>query len=362
MSEDQDRESKTEDPTEKRIADAVEKGNVPVARDATLFGSLAASLTALLLMASWFVASLVQTLHTAFAGAGTLRMDDREAAASYLVTLLRDAGLPAIPMMVLIAAGSILASLAQNVPSAASERITPQASRISLLAGWNRLYGRMGLLEFLKSVIKLAAVSTILWLLFRHDLPHFVAALGSDPALLPGMLQDMASGALMPLLTLALLLAIADLVWSRLRWKRELRMSRQEVKEEMKEAEGDPFIKARIRGIARQRSSRRMLENLPQASMVITNPTHYAVALRYVREEGGAPVVVAKGVDHLAMKIREIAAANDVPLVENRPLARSLYDQVEIDSQIPPEFYRAVAEIIHYLNNSGRYLRRRPLP
>ena len=141
---------------------------------------------------------------------------------------------------------------------------------------------------------------------------------------------------------------------ARIRWRRELRMTRQEIKEEMKEAEGDPFIKARIRALGRQRSSSRMLEKLPGASVVITNPTHYAVALRYAREDGGAPVVVAKGVDHLARRIREIATEHEVPLVENRPLARSLFDQVEVDAQIPPEFYRAVAEIIHYLNNTGR--------
>ena len=136
-------------------------------------------------------------------------------------------------------------------------------------------------------------------------------------------------------------------------------MTPDEVRREMKESEGDPLLKARIRNIARQRSSRSMLQNLPTASMVITNPTHYAVALRYDRSEGGAPVVVAKGVDHLALRIREIAAEHAVPLVENRPLARGLYEQVDVDQQIPPEFYRAVAEIIHYLNSRGRLPRQR---
>jgi len=168
------------------------------------------------------------------------------------------------------------------------------------------------------------------------------------------MIRELASGTLIPLLILSLILAIADLVLSRLRWRRDLRMTRQEVRDEMKESDGDPFFKSRIRTLARQRNSRRMLDALPQASMVITNPTHYAVALRYQREDGGAPVVIAKGVDHMARKIREIASAHEVPLVENKPLARSLYDQVEIDTQIPPEFYRAVAEIIHYLNNTKR--------
>ncbi len=354
MADEQDRESRTEEPTEKRLGDAVEKGNVPVAREATLFGSLAAILVVLTLTSGWLLANLAQTLETALAGAGTLRIDDREGAASYLVTLLHDCGLPLLPVMAIVAAGSILPSLLQNVPAAASERIAPQASRISMLGGWNRLFGRMGLAEFAKSAVKLAAMVAILWVLFRRDLGRFVSALSTDPALLPALLRDLASGVLVPMVFAAGLLGIFDLVWSRYRWRRDLRMPRHEVKEEMKESEGDPYMKSRIRGLARQRSSRRMLEALPQASMVITNPTHYAVALRYSREQGGAPTVVAKGVDHMAQKIREIATEHAVPLVENRPLARSLYDQVEIDAQIPPEFYRAVAEIIHYLNNTGR--------
>ena len=354
MAENEDRDSKTEDATEKRINDAVEKGNVPMAREATLFGSIVATYGVILLLGGWMMARLAETLHVALAGAGTLRIDDREGAAAYLLTLLRDAGMPLLPVLAMLAAGSIITSLLQNVPSAAGDRIAPKASRISPAAGWNRLFGRTGFIEFLKGVAKLGTVCVILWFLFRRDLPHFVDGLITEPSLLPQMLRDMIAAALLPLVLFSLLLAIADVVWSRYRWRRDLRMTRQEVKEEMKEAEGDPFIKGRIRALARRRSSRRMLDRLPEASMVITNPTHYAVALRYRREEGGAPVVIAKGVDHLAAKIREIAAAHDVPLVENRPLARSLYDQVEIDAQIPPEFYRAVAEIIHYLNNTGR--------
>jgi len=354
MSEDQDREGRTEDATEKRVADAIDKGNVPVAREATLFGSIVASYAVVLLLGGWMMASLAETLHLALAGAGSLRIEDREAAAAYLVTLLRDAGLPLLPVLSVMAAGSILASLLQNMPSAVAERLAPKASRISPAAGWSRLFGGGGFVEFLKSVVKLVAVSVILWTLFKRDLPRFVAGLGTDPALLPEQLRDMVSDALLPLMVLSLSLALADVVWSRYRWRRDLRMTKQEVKQEMKEAEGDPSIKARLRALARQRNSRRMLEKLPEASVVITNPTHYAVALRYRRDEGGAPVVVAKGVDHLAARIREIAAEHDVPQVENRPLARSLYDQVEIDTQIPPEFYRAVAEVIHYLNNAGR--------
>lgn len=360
MAEEDDEESKTEEPTEKRISDALEKGNVPVAREAALFGSLAAILVVLLLMGGWAATRLLHGLQGALEAAGSLRIEDREAATVFVSRLLVDLSLTVLPLLGALASGTILASLLQNIPSAAAERIRPQFSRISPLAGRKRLFGAAGLVEFAKSVVKLAAAAAILWVLFKRDLPRFVSGLSTDPSLLPGLLLDLVSGAVIPLLLFAMFLAIADLVWSRLRWRRGLRMTRQELKEEMKEAEGDPHIKARIRSIGRQRASRRMLEKLPQASLVITNPTHFAVALRYVREEGGAPVVVAKGVDHMALKIREIATEHSVPLVENRPLARGLYEQVEIDQQIPPEFYRAVAEIIHYLNSRGRLPRRSP--
>lgn len=354
MAEDQDQESKTEEPTEKRIADAIKKGNVPVAREATLLGSIFAILASLLFLGSWSTMRVTEALREAMDAAGSLRLDDREATAIFLTSLFFDISAAVVPIMAVIAVGTIIASLVQNVPSAASERITPRVARISLFAGWTRLFGKMGLIEFLKSILKLSAAAVILWFVLKHDLGRYASALWADPYLLPGLLLDLVTDLLAPLLILALAFAIADLVWSRLRWRRELRMTQHDVKQEMKEAEGDPYLKARARNAARQRSSHQLLDRLPTASMVITNPTHYAVALRYDRGQGGAPVVVAKGVDHLARRIREIATEHSVPLVENKPLARSLYDQVDVDEQIPPEFYRAVAEIIHYLNSRGR--------
>ena len=200
------------------------------------------------------------------------------------------------------------------------------------------------------------AVAVVTYVSLRNHLGDFVSALQMDPLVLPQRVNAMVTGIVVPLCLFSLLLALFDITWSRLKWRRDLRMTRHDIKEEMKQAEGDPHIKARIRAIARQRSSRRMLDKLPRATMVIVNPTHYAVALRYAREESGAPIVIAKGVDFLALRIREIAAVHDIPLIEDQPLARSLYGAVEIGAQIPPEFYRAVAEILHYLS------RRRPVP
>ncbi len=151
------------------------------------------------------------------------------------------------------------------------------------------------------------------------------------------------------MLVATLAVASADLVWSRLLWRRDHRMSKHEVKEELRQAEGDRMIKARLRSLRLDRSRKRMLSAVPRATMVVANPTHYAVAMRYVRSEGGAPIVLAKGVDLIALKIRAIAEAHDIPVVEDKPLARSLYAAVEVERPIPAEFYRAVAEIVHLI-------------
>ena len=146
-----------------------------------------------------------------------------------------------------------------------------------------------------------------------------------------------------------LVLAGADLTWTRIHWRRDLRMSRHEIKEELRQAEGDRLMKARFRSLRLARMRKRMLTAVPRATMVVVNPTHYAVAMRYLRSEGGAPLVLAKGVDLLALKIREIALEHNIPIIEDKPLARSLYDAVAVDAAIPPEFYRAVAEIVHMI-------------
>ncbi len=354
MADTEDKESKTEDATEKRISDAIEKGNVPFSRDLVLFGSIAAIFAGLALSSGWTAEHTTDMLKLLFANAGKIHLDDNASVLRLLIHLMAGLGAVLLPFFAIISAGTVIASLMQNAPSMAAERITPKLSRISPLSGWTRLFGRHGMGEFLRSTIKLLAVSIATFVVLKADIRSFIASLDADPALLPGEALRLVLKFMSVITVLALLLALGDFVWSRLKWRRELRMTRHEVKEEMKEAEGDPLIKARIRNIGRQRTSRRMLKRLPEATMVIVNPTHYAVALRYAREEGGAPLVVAKGVDYLALRIREVATEHGIPLVEDRPLARALYDKVDVDQQIPPEFYRAVAEIIHYLSGRSR--------
>jgi flagellar biosynthetic protein FlhB len=199
-------------------------------------------------------------------------------------------------------------------------------------------------------LFKFFGVTIIVGWILSEELPLLLTTMFSDPLQLPETILGLSMRLLAAVSVATILLVAADLLFSRILWRRDLRMSKQEIKDEMKQAEGDPMVKARQRQIARERNQRRMMASVPKATVVIANPTHYAIALRYVREEGGAPLVVAKGVDAMALKIREIAETHDIPVVEDKLLARSMYDHVEVDQMIPPQFFKAVAEVIYYLH------------
>jgi flagellar biosynthetic protein FlhB len=194
-----------------------------------------------------------------------------------------------------------------------------------------------------------AAVGSVAGMTLIGEKAALLTAMDDDPGVLPDHILALAVKTIAAVLVATLTVASADLVWSRILWRRDNRMSRHEVKEELKQAEGDRMVKARLRSLRLDRSRKRMLSAVPRATMVVVNPTHYAVAMRYLRNEGGAPMVLAKGVDLVALKIRAIAAAHEIPVVEDKPLARSLYAAVEVERPIPAEFYRAVAEIVHMI-------------
>lgn len=349
MAEGADKESKTEEPTEKRIRDAVEKGNVPVSREA---GTLA-SLLGILIVASFFIANgashLSLSLRRLIDNPAAWSLETRADAIQLLWAVGMDAARLLIPVVIVLTVAGMAASFLQNAPSMVLDRIQPQLSRLSIAKGWKRLFGKQGQVEFLKAVFKLAAVAFLAFLMLRASQSDVTNAMFMEPGGLPALLLDMGRRVLSTVAVATVVLVAADLVWSRVHWHSELRMTRQEVKDEFKQADGDPIVKSRLRSLARDRLRKRMMAAVPRATVVITNPTHFAVALRYVREEGGAPVVVAKGQDIIALKIREIATEHNIPLVENKALARALYKSVEVDKMIPPEFYKAVAEIVFYL-------------
>ncbi len=349
MADDVDDGSKTEEPTEKRISDALEQGNMPVSREVGLLTSLSALLV---------IETLILPGNTsAFTLALLHFIDDpsgwRLNQASDAMTLLRIVAIVGAtflgpPVFVIMAFG-IGGHVAQNAPRIVTHRIMPDFSRISPNAGIQRLFGLRGLNEFAKSLVKLAAVGGVAALVVSSQKALLLSAMFADAGDLPQRLMSLCVKATAAVVICMLAIAAADLTWSRIHWRRELRMTRQEIKDEIRQAEGDRMVKARFRSLRLSRLRKAMMKAVPRATMVVVNPTHYAIAMRYVREERNAPVVLAKGADLVALKIREIAMEHGIPIIEDKPLARALYDAVAVDQAIPPEFYRAVAEIVHMI-------------
>lgn len=349
MADDTDKESKTEPATDKKIRDAIEKGNIPFSREAPMFASILGILIILSFSAKNQALALTEKLTLFLDHPGGFSLKTGADAANLLKSVAMEMGLFALPMIVVLTASSLAASILQNVPQVVYERIKPQWSRISPMSGFGRLFGRQGQVEFLKSVFKFFTITIVSILLLQSEQYKVVNAMFSDPSLVPEMILTMAIRLVSAVSIATIVLVAADLLWARFRWHRDLRMSRQELKDEFKQMEGDPIIKARLRSLAQDRSRKRMLAAVPRATVVIANPTHYAIALRYERQETSAPLVIAKGVDLVALRIRETAEKHGIPVVEDKALARSMYDHVEVDRMIPPDFYRAVAQILFYV-------------
>ena len=360
MSEESD--DKTEDATDKHLADARTEGNLPVARELPVASALIGMTFAIAFTAEPAVRLSTDLLARLFDHAGDIRLtrgiDAIALQWALLSSLAAVLGPTLVTLMICGLAGGVLQWPITFTPS----RLAPDASRISILGGVKRLFGTDGLMAFAKSFAKLLIIGTVATLVARHQLTNAL-----DPmAIEPGQMLRSLRSVVIPLLTSiacsVALLAVLDVLWTRRQWLEALRMSRQDIKDESRESQGDPLVKGRMRAMARQRARSRMMAAVPRASFIVANPTHYAVALRYVRGEGEAPIVLAKGQDLVALRIREIAEANSIPVVENKPLARALHDAARVDAVIPPDFFRPVAEIVNFLNRTGRVRTPAPLP
>jgi flagellar biosynthetic protein FlhB len=348
MAEAQD-DDKTEPATPRRLQRAREDGQVAVSRELTTFAGLAAVTLTLMVAGSDTLQSLIQRLSIFLA-----RSHELVPAGPTVYRLAGSAWLNAAAPFVLAAlvagAGAVLLQT-RFLLNAKALRV--DFARLNPRSGLKRLLGPEALIEAGKSVAKISVLGIVLWRVVLSDLPSLLMAPYGDPHQLLGRAVSPVLHVIMVVLIAQAVIAAIDFLWVSLRHARGLRMSRQDIIDEQKESEGDPRIKARIRQIRMARARRRMLAAVPKATVVITNPTHYAVALVYDRAKHAAPRVVAKGVDTLAARIREVAAENRVPVVANPPLARALY-QVELDADIPAEHFQAVAEIIAYVWRLGR--------
>lgn len=358
MADEQDKDSKTEDPTEKKIRDAAEKGNVPFSREVTVFASAMAVYVYLVFFLPDRMRLFAESLRDIFEQPDQWRMTSTPDVISLFTRIAWDASTILAPIFILLLVFGVGSSVLQNMPTPVLERIRPQMNRISPMKGWSRIFGVQGFVEFSKSLFKIVVVSVIMYFTLKGEFYASIDAMFSDPQVIFVKLAGVMKHIMIVILLSTATVAAIDFFWTRHYWFSQLKMTKQEVKEEFKQSQGDPIIKSRQRSIARDRARRRMIANVPRATLVIANPTHFAVALRYVREEDDAPVVIAKGQDLIALKIREIAEQNGIPVFEDPPLARSMFAQVSVDTVIPSVFYKAVAELIHRVYAAAPQTRR----
>jgi flagellar biosynthesis protein FlhB len=349
LSDQPDKESKTESPSEKKISDAVEKGNTPFSREIVSLGSLVAIVAVFIMTVPSAAYLVTNILRQNFENLDQSFLQTPSDAANQLQSMTQSILAAVVPALILIAAGGVVGSLVQNIPAASWDRVKPKWERLSPSSNMKRIVGKEAFIEFAKTGAKFTVLCVLIYHVLKSKINDLLSIGLGDPSAIPSVLKNTALDILTPTAIFVLLLAIADIVWTRLKWWNDLKMTRQELKEEHKSAEGDPLFKQKRRMIAQKRLKTRMMADVPKATLVVVNPTHYAVALRYVPQEGGAPVVLAKGLELVALKIREISTEHKIPIVEDKALARSLHSSCEVGEMIPPEYYKAVAEIIHFI-------------
>lgn len=347
MADDTDDSEKTEDPTQKRLKEAHDKGDVPKSQEVSTWFTLAGATLMIALLAPGATAALGDLMKGYIEHAHQMPVDGQA-----LRVLWRDTGqsvafvvgLPLLALVLMAVAGNLV----QHQPLLTAETIKPKLSKVSPASGFKRLFSADSLVNFAKGMAKIMIVGAVMVaVMWPHRDEADVIIFAEASVILPEarvlILQCLAA-----ILAVMTVVAAADFIYQKNKWWNKQKMSLREVKEEYKQTEGDPQVKGKIRQLRMERSRKRMMAAVPAATVVVTNPTHFAVALKY--EEGmGAPLCLAKGTDAVALKMREVAKEHEVPVVENPPLARALYATVDIDQEVPEEHYKAVAEVIGFV-------------
>jgi flagellar biosynthetic protein FlhB len=351
MADETERSSRTEEPTQRRLDEARRKGDVVKSADVPALASLAGAAAVLVFAGGGNARGMAAALTPFLAHPEQIDLSGGGAVAVMRAALM--ASLPAVLVLAAAALAGAAGNLVQHGFLWAPAKVAPELSKLDPLQGLKRLFGLENLVNFLKSLAKLGAVCAIAWFVLKPRIGAFENLPALDPAaILPYSAEVLRS---LVAAVLAFTAGIAGLDWflARQRFMARMRMTREEIKQDQRDSEGDPHVKGKQKQLRMIRARQRMIQNVPQATVVVTNPTHYAVALRYDRNETAAPVCVAKGVDRVALKIREVAEAAGVPVIEDPPLARALYATIDVDEVIPREHYHAVAQIIGFVMGAG---------
>jgi flagellar biosynthetic protein FlhB len=347
VSDEPEQSSKTEDPSQKKLDDAQKKGDVVKSQEVNNWFMIAGSGLLFSIMAVPTSSGLADSLQKLLANADQFQIGGT-ALSNFMSNLAFTVLLVALVPLAVLAFFGIAANLVQHRPLLSIEPITPKLSKINPIEGAKRLFSRDALVNFVKGLVKITVVGGIVFAVIWPERDRLETMVTVDPALILPDFQVLGLKVFGAVVAIVTVIALADYVYQRNRWWNRLKMTVQEVRDEYKQMEGSPEIKGRIRAIRNERSRQRMMANVPSATVVITNPTHFAVALKYDKDTP-APICVAKGADDVAFRIREMAKEHDVPIVENPPLARALFASVDIDDTIPTEHFKAVAQVIGFV-------------
>jgi flagellar biosynthetic protein FlhB len=341
-----DDSSKTEDPTAKKLEEARKRGQVAQSKDLNTWIMLLAAtlligtgMPAMFSHLSDFLKVFLEQSYMLPAGGLASVMG-----ASFFKVM----GIIAIPFLILMFA-AVIGSFTQIGFAISPEVLAPDWSKVSIVKGWGRLFALRSVVEFVKGLLKLGAIAIVGFSLIY---PYFQGIEHTVDQPLMTIMEDMMGltiRMMTGILVVFLAISLVDVIYQRWEFHKQMMMTKQEIKDEYKQTEGDPYVKGRLKQLRMEKARQRMMQAVPKADVIITNPTHYSIALQYDAEKSPAPVVIAKGIDEVALRIREVAKEHNIILYENRPLARSLYDTVEIDQMVPEELFKAVAEVISFV-------------
>lgn len=348
MADEPDKDQKTHDPTEKKLSDARAKGDIATAAEMRHAVMFVAAIVVAGGMGSWTLVRGGPMLVALWGSAEDYPLEPAGAQA-FAAGVFASLASAMAPMLGLLLGSAMLILFVQGRPTLSWSRVAPKFSKLSPMAGAKKIFGGRAMVEFGKTLAKCAIVIAIATIVIAPRMAGLDQLIVAEPLAIAQAAGELVLRLIQAVAILVGCIAAFDFLYQRYSYFQRMKMSLQEVKDEHKQSEGDPKIKAKIRAIGMQRAKRRMMASVPTASVIITNPTHYAVALKYEHGDMAAPVVVAKGVDEVARRIREIAKDAGVPVIESPPLARALYASAAIDRPIPTEHFQAVAEIIGYV-------------
>lgn len=348
MAEGDDDSERTEEPTSKRIEDAINKGQVAFSREVTSFLFFAFICFFIIFLIPYLGRLSVGEISKFITKPEDIAINKENISGIFISVVLSLAKIISIPVF-LVFFLVLFSSFAQNGIIFSSEPLIPKLEKISPLAGLKRLFSLRSLIEFLKGILKISVVAIIAYIIIKNDLTKIIALPELGPFGIASYTIKIAFKLAVSVAIMMFFVAIIDYVYQKYEFIKNLRMTRQELKEEFKQSEGNPEVKAKLKQIRESRARKRMMAQVPKADVVIRNPTHFAVALQYLQDKMNAPKVLALGQDLVALNIIKIAEENKVPVIENRPLAKALYQSAQLDEEIPIEHYKAVAEIIAYV-------------